>query len=69
MKKEYFVWLFVFLGVGCFVVYNIIGSRVAPDGTLIEPFGLIPMGYFFIIIGIILSVVFYLQFLYRKFKK
>lgn len=69
MKKEYFVWLLLFLGVGCFVFYNIIGSRVAPDGILIEPFGLIPMGYLFLLAGIILGIIFNIKKLYHKLKK
>ncbi|MDZ4407632.1 DUF3955 domain-containing protein [Bacillus cereus] len=44
----------IFLGVLCAVIYTIIGSRVEPDGTLVEPFFLIPLGYLFVFIGIIL---------------
>ena len=37
----------------CFIAYNIIGAEVLPDGTLVEPFALIPIGYIFILVFII----------------
>ena len=33
--------------IGCSIAYNAIGSYVAADGTLVEPFGLIPLAYLF----------------------
>lgn len=46
--------------VGCFVSYNMIGSHLAADGTLIEPFALIPLFYIFgfiaLLSGIILGI-------------
>ncbi|PEJ24651.1 DUF3955 domain-containing protein [Bacillus pseudomycoides] len=52
--KKYILTLIPFiLGVGCVVSYNTIGSKVASDGTLVEPFYLLPMGYSFLAIGII----------------
>ncbi|MEI4831556.1 DUF3955 domain-containing protein [Bacillus sp. FJAT-53711] len=52
--KKYILTLIPFiLGIGCFVSFNTIGSTVAPDGTLVEPFYLLPMGYSFIAIGIV----------------
>nr|WP_238941905.1 DUF3955 domain-containing protein [Bacillus sp. REN10] len=47
----------IFLGVIGLIVYNMIGSRVEPDGTLVEPFFFIPISYLFIFSGII-SVLF-----------
>ena len=29
----------------CFISYHIIGSEVLPDGRLVEPFALLPIGY------------------------
>ncbi|WP_312648542.1 DUF3955 domain-containing protein [Aminipila sp.] len=53
----------------CFVSYNIIGAKLLPDGTLVEPFALIPIGYLFILFFII-SLVFNLIFLViAKLKK
>jgi len=51
--------------VGCLVAYNIIGCEVAPDGTLLESFFLIPMSYLFIAIGITAGIVSF----FRKGKK
>ncbi|WP_338750985.1 DUF3955 domain-containing protein [Bacillus sp. FJAT-52991] len=47
----------IFLGVIGLIVYNMMGSRVEPDGTLVEPFFLIPISCLFIFSGMI-SVVF-----------
>lgn len=35
------------------VAYQAIGSYVAPDGTLVEPFGLIPLAYLFALLAIL----------------
>ena len=37
----------------CFITYNVIGAKVLPDGTLVEPFVLIPIGYLFVFVFII----------------
>lgn len=37
----------------CFIAYNVIGSEVLPDGRLVEPFALIPIGYIFVLVFII----------------
>lgn len=56
--KKYILNLIPFiLGIGCFIAYKIIGSSVLPDGTLQEPFGLIPIGFLLFFIGIIGLVV------------
>lgn len=39
--------------IACAVSYYIIGAKVLPDGTLVEPFGLIPLGYLFLFVFII----------------
>lgn len=49
----------------CFISYQIIGSKVLPDGRLVEPFALLPIGYLFVLIFII-SLVFNLIFLTVK---
>lgn len=43
----------MFLGVLCIIMFNVIGSEVKPDGTLVEPFYLIPLAYLFTFTGII----------------
>lgn len=45
----------------CIISYHVIGAEVLPDGTLVEPFALIPIGYLFIllfIISFIFSIIF-----------
>ena len=54
MKKKFLILIPFIIGIGCMVAYSIIGSEIATDGTLLEPFYLIPMGYLFFAIGIIL---------------
>lgn len=53
MKKNILSAIPFVIAVICLVAYNIIGSSVAPDGTLIEPFFLIPMAWLFTFIGIL----------------
>lgn len=68
MKKYLLTLISFIIGIGCFVAFNIIGSEVAPDGTLVEPFFLIPIGYLFFFIGIIGLLVRTVSF-YRNTKK
>ena len=68
MKKYILTSIPFILAIGCIVVFNIIGSRVAPDGALIEPFFLIPMAYLFLAIGIISLLIKLMSFFY-KYKK
>lgn len=54
MKKKYLLASSpIFLGVLCIIMFNIIGSEVKPDGTLVEPFFLMPLAYLFVFTGII----------------
>ncbi len=53
MKKYLFSLLSLVLGMGFWIAYTIIGSKIAPDGTLIESFYLIPMGYLFLALGLV----------------
>lgn len=55
--KKYILNLIPFIITAvCMVSYRIIGSEVLADGTLSEPFYLIPIGYLFFFIGILLSI-------------
>ncbi|OAB44721.1 DUF3955 domain-containing protein [Paenibacillus glacialis] len=56
MKKYLLALMSFIIGIGCLVTNGIIGSEVAPDGILKEPFFLIPIGYLFLVIGIILGL-------------
>ena len=68
--KKYLLALIPFIGgIGCWVAYAIIGSEVAPDGTLLEPFFLIPFGYLFMATGMLLGVAVIAWSLFRNPKK
>lgn len=56
MKKYLISAILVLIGIACFISYNIIGSEIAADGTLIEPFFLIPMGCLAIFLSIASSL-------------
>jgi len=54
MKRKYLLASIpLILSVLCIVSFAMIGSNVEPDGTLKEPFFLIPIGYLFFFSGII----------------
>ncbi len=57
MKKYILALISFILGASCFVAYSVIGSEVAPDGALVEPFFLIPVGYLLIAIAIIIPLI------------
>ncbi|WP_242842759.1 DUF3955 domain-containing protein [Terrisporobacter othiniensis] len=48
--------------------FNLIGSEVLEDGTLQEPFFLIPIAYLFLIISIISAIVVKLKNVYKSKK-
>jgi hypothetical protein len=52
----------------CGVAYNAIGSYIAPDGTLVEPFGLIPLAWLFAFLGAIFAVCFACARIWRRRK-
>lgn len=66
MKKYTLPLLPIILGALSFLTFNLIGSRVAADGTLQEPFFLIPIGFMFLFIGIIWTA---LRFIMSKNQK
>lgn len=54
MKKKYVIASTpILLGVICLIAKAIIGSKVAIDGTLEEPFFLIPIGLLLFFLGIV----------------
>lgn len=57
MKKYLISTILVLIGITSFISYNIIGSEIATDGTLNEPFFLIPIGCFSIFLSIISSLI------------
>ena len=42
----------------CGIAYNVIGSYIAADGTLVEPFGFIPLAWLFALLGAVFAVCF-----------
>jgi len=57
MKKYIFSTLAILCSIACIVTYNIIGSEILADGTLSEPFFLIPLTYLFAVIAIISAII------------
>lgn len=45
----------------CIISYNIIGSEILPDGTLSEPFYLIPIAWLFFLVGIVVNLLLYIK--------
>jgi hypothetical protein len=52
-KKIILESVVICLGLACILSYSIIGSHLDDQGILREPFALIPIGYFFIALGLI----------------
>jgi len=48
---KYAPFLFIGLGLACFILFAAFESSVAPNGQLLEPFPLLPLGWLFIAIG------------------
>ena len=56
MSKEKYLGLslvFFVLGGGCLFGYHLIGVSVDTEGFLIEPFALIPLGWFSLLLGLV----------------
>lgn len=53
----------------CGVAYNVIGSYVAPDGTLVEPFALIPLAWLFAFLALIFGACLLISRLCRRHKR
>ncbi|WP_041421689.1 DUF3955 domain-containing protein [Shewanella sediminis] len=49
--------LFFSLGLVCQFTFYLIGSRVDENGFLIEPFGLLPISWMFISLGLVLLII------------
>ncbi|MDD2370951.1 MAG: DUF3955 domain-containing protein [Firmicutes bacterium] len=56
MKKYIFSIIFLILGLVSFIVYLVNGSSVKADGTLVEAFAFIPIGYLLVSIGLVSGV-------------
>ena len=69
MKKYLVSLISIFISIVCIISYNIIGSEVLADGTLVEPFFLIPLGWLFFAIGIITGIIAFIISYTRKPKE
>lgn len=43
--------------IACPILFHMIGSKVLEDGTLVEPFALVPLAYLFLLITIISGII------------
>lgn len=69
MKKYLISLISLIISLGCIVAYGIIGSEVAPDGTLVEPFFLIPMAWLFAFIAVISALIYKISPFFNNYKK
>ena len=53
----------------CGVAYKLIGSHVEPDGTLVEPFALIPLAWLFAFLALIFGACLLISRLCRRHKR
>ena len=56
MKRFLIPLILLILGGGCVAAFNLIGSKVMPDGLLVEPFFLVPIGSLLIIAGMVWGI-------------
>jgi len=55
---KYLVPLFLLLlGLACHAAFRIIGSEIASDGRLVEPFFLLPIGYLLYVLSIVTNLI------------
>lgn len=66
MKKYLFILVPMFIGIGCSIAYNIIGSHVEQSGLLVEPFALVPLSYFFFFISVVSYLIVTVRYLIKK---
>jgi hypothetical protein len=60
---------FMTLGICSLMLFRYIGSSLNPDGTLNEPYALIPIGSTLIISGLIVMIIGFIRLLWVKFFK
>ena len=65
MKKYKITLLCLLMTVLCVVSFELIGSKILEDGTLQEPFFLIPIAYLFLFTSIISAVVIKIKDVYK----
>ena len=66
MKKLTLPLTIFFCGLILIIVFNIIGSKVKANGSVVEPFFLIPIGSLLLFVGFIWSLIALLKFFVNK---
>jgi hypothetical protein len=51
----------IIAALGCVIAYSVIGSSVAEDGTLVEPFFLIPVAWILFLTGGMLAIALFIK--------
>ncbi|WP_346938667.1 DUF3955 domain-containing protein [uncultured Clostridium sp.] len=69
MKKYLVPLISIFISIICLIAYNVIGSEVLADGTLVEPFYLIPIAWLFVFIALISGITVFIISCARKSQK
>ncbi|MBI9110669.1 DUF3955 domain-containing protein [Maridesulfovibrio ferrireducens] len=57
---------FICVSIACAIAFNTIGSTIDSEGILHEPFALIPIGWLFFLLGILVGIVCVVQWLWSK---
>lgn len=68
--KKYLLSLISFgIAIVCIVAYSIMGISISTNGTISEPFFLLPLSYLFALVGLISTIVVQAKRLSCKHKK
>jgi hypothetical protein len=68
MKKYLTPSILIVLSIGCLIAYKLIGSSIDANWILIEPFGLIPIGYLLLFVWIVWTIILFVKKLFKNKK-
>jgi hypothetical protein len=57
---------FVAIGFSCLLAFHLIGSSIDPNGFIQEPFGLLPIGYLLVFVGVLVALFGYIRLLISR---
>lgn len=57
---------FVAIGFSCLLAFHLIGSSIDPNGFIQEPFGLLPIGYLLVFVGVLVVLFGYIRLLISR---
>lgn len=66
MKKYLIILIPLLIGMSCLLAYRLIGSTLDENGIVQEPFGLLPIGFFMILLSIIFGIIIAVKNLLKK---